>query len=161
MSNKILVFGIGSLVQSDDGFGVHIIKELLKEKESLPENVTLLDAGTSIVDQLRDLSDADQLICVDVADGGMPPGTIYRFEPGDIAYKKSRFHHAHKITIFDALEMVRAMEKKVPQTSIIAVQPEIIDWGMNLSPVIEAQVPKVIRLIRDEIQKINSLQVAE
>jgi len=154
-NKKILVFGIGNLVQSDDGFGVHIIREMLKEGHSLPSNVELLDAGTSIIDQLGDLMDADRLICVDVADGGSEPGTIYRFSPEDITYQKSKYHHAHKINIFDTLEMIRTMKKESPETTIIAVQPEIFDWGITLSPTLQEKVAPVIRLVLNEIDEAN------
>lgn len=148
---NILILGIGNLVQSDDGFGVHVIRELLKEKGALPENVNLLDGGTSIVDQLGDISEAERLICIDVADGGKAPGTIYRFTPEDTNYKKSKFHHAHKISIFDALEMVMHMKQRVPETTIIAIQPENIEWGTNLSPMLLSKIPVVIKIIREEI----------
>ncbi len=148
---KILVLGIGNLVQSDDGFGVHIIRELLKEKDTLPPNVDLLDGGTSIVDQMGDLANADRLICIDVVEGGGAPGTIYRFKPEDITYKKSKFHHAHKISIFDTLEMVRHMSNKAPEAIIIAVQPGNIDWGTELSQTLKNSIPQVLEIIRNEI----------
>lgn len=152
-SQKILVLGIGNLVQSDDGFGVHIIREMLTDKYSIPSNVELLDGGTSIIDQLGDLMDADRLICVDVADGGSKPGTIYRFSPEDITYQKSKYHHAHKINIFDTLEMIRVMKSKVPKTTIIAVEPEVFDWGVTLSPTLQEKVAPVIRLVLNEISE--------
>lgn len=149
---KILVLGIGNLVQSDDGFGVHVIRRLLNGND-VPRNVQFLDAGTSIIDQLSELSEADRIICVDVADGGMPPGAIYRFSPDDIVYKKSKYHHAHKVSIFEALEMVRLMKNSVPETTIIAVQPERIGWGMALSPTLENNMQEVINMIYKEISE--------
>ena len=152
---KILVLGIGNLVQSDDGFGVHVIRTLLKEKNSLPPNVDLLDGGTSIVDQMGELADADRLICIDVAEGGRAPGTIYRFKPEEVAYKNSKFHHAHKISLFDTLEMVRLMKKQTPETIIIAVQPEKIEWGTDLSLTLKNATPHVLKMIRNEIAAAN------
>lgn len=154
---NVLVFGIGNLVQSDDGFGPQVIRELAKNMDALPEGTELLDAGTSIVDQLSDLSKADHLICIDVVEGGGEPGTIYRFAPADVTYKTSKFHHAHKISIFDTLKMVEQMEGKAPETIIIAVQPDHIDWGTELTESVKNSLPKVIQLIHEELESIYGL----
>lgn len=153
---QILVFGIGNLVMSDDGFGSHAIRELEQSEEPLPENVTLVDAGTSIIDQMPDLVKAKHLVCIDVVEGGGEPGTIYRFRPEDITYKKSKFHHAHKIDIFATLEMVEQMEGHKPDTVIIGVQPKNIDWGTELTPELAEKMPEVLGIVRDEIDKINT-----
>lgn len=153
-----MVLGIGNLVQSDDGFGVHIIRELLKEKETLPPHVDLLDAGTSLTSRLGDLAEADKIICVDVADGGETPGTVYRFRPEDVVYKKSKFHHAHKISLFDALDMVQCMTQKRPETVIIAVQPEDIQWGTSLSPTLQGRIPGVVDMVRREWEEDQEKQ---
>lgn len=148
---KVLIFGIGNLVQSDDGFGPHVIRELAKQKDNLPPGTELLDAGTSIVDQISDIAQADRMICVDVVEGGGEPGTIYRFAPEDVKYTTSKFHHAHKINIFDTLEMVKKMQDRIPKTTIIAIQPKTIDWGTDLSATLIENMPKVLQLIRDEV----------
>ena len=157
-THQILIMGIGNLVQSDDGFGVHIIRAFSSNDNKLPDNVEILDAGTSIVDHLSNLILADYLICVDVAAGGKSPGTIYRFRPEDITYKKSRFHNAHKISIFDALKMVEAMKGKTPDTLIYAVEPENIEWGIEMSPTLQKVMPEVMSLIDKEIHSINTIQ---
>ena len=156
---NVLIFGIGNLVQSDDGFGPHVIRALMKEEDSLPEGTVLLDAGTSIVDQLSDVSKADHLICVDVVEGGGEPGTIYKFAPADVTYKTSKFHHAHKISIFDTLKMVEQMEGRAPKTTIIAVQPDNIDWGTELTEPVANSLPKVLELIHNELDSIHSTAV--
>lgn len=153
---KILVLGIGNLVQSDDGFGVHVIRNLLKERSWLPSNVELLDAGTSIVDQMSDMAESDRLICIDVVDGGKEPGTIFRFTPEDIVYKKSKFHHAHKISIFDTLEMIQQMKNKIPETSIISIQPERIEWGTSLSSTLKNRLADVVKIVHQEITNANN-----
>lgn len=146
-------------MQSDDGFGPHVIRELAKVHDSLPVGTSILDAGTSIVDHMSDISKADHMICVDVVEGGGEPGTIYRFAPADVTYKKSKFHHAHKISIFDTLEMVEKMEGRSPETIILAVQPEHIDWGTELTESVKHALPKVMQLIRDELANIYGVEL--
>lgn len=153
----MLIMGIGNLVQSDDGFGVQVIKQLSRDAVCLPQNIELLDAGTSIVDQLQILLLADYLLCIDVVAGGGKPGTLYQFKPEDITYKKSRFHHAHKISIFDVLDMVELLNKKPLPTKIIAVEPENIDWGTQLSCTLQTKLTEVVAMIHDEITLFNNV----
>ena len=42
--DKVLVMGIGNLLLTDDGVGVHAAQTLAGE--SWPENVTIMEAGT-------------------------------------------------------------------------------------------------------------------
>lgn len=152
----ILIMGMGSLVRTDDGFGVHVIRAMQAQSQSqpIPDHVVLLDAGTSVVDQTADLATAAFLICIDVAAGGESPGTMYRFEPGDITYRHSRFHDAHKINIFDTLAMVEKMRGCSLPTTIIAVEPENLGWGTDLTPTLSAKMEPTINLVWKEVHGI-------
>jgi len=52
---SILVFGCGNILFGDDGFGPAVVNHL-KEKYSLPDDVLVMDVGTSIRDILFDLA---------------------------------------------------------------------------------------------------------
>ncbi len=149
VEEKILIMGIGNYLMEDDGFGVHFIKYL--EEKELPSNVTLIDVGTSISDHLDLLCETDKLICVDVAEGGGSPGDIYKFTPADINYQNSKYHNAHKITIFDTLEIVRTLKGNIPECTILAVEPKDYNLEIGLSKEVEAALKKVYLLIKEMI----------
>ena len=85
MSLKIIL-GIGNPLGGDDAVGSYVARRLnekLKEK-SVPHEVTAIDAGpapesyTSVIRRKQ----PEQLILVDAADMGLPPGSI-RILPQD------------------------------------------------------------------------------
>ena len=79
---RIAVVGVGNILMGDEGIGVKVVEELRKER--LPEGVELFDGGTAFHVLVDDLIDFDKLIIVDAVLGGESPGTIYRFEFGEL-----------------------------------------------------------------------------
>ena len=70
---KILVLGLGNILLSDEGVGVRIV-ETLSASHELPEEVELLDGGTSGMDLLDTVADRDLLIVADAVNGDGPAG---------------------------------------------------------------------------------------
>ncbi len=152
---KIMVLGVGNLILSDEGFGIHVFQELEKKKEELniPSNVELMDGGTLGLDLLHYVEGIDKLIVVDVIDAGVDPGSIFRFKPADIETQQVRKLSLHQITLFDALSMAEKTEVLPKEIIIIAIQPKELSWGMELTEEIKSKMPKVIDLVMEEIDK--------
>ncbi len=70
----ILVLGVGNILLGDEGIGVHVVREL--EKEKLSGNVELMDAGTALFSVVHLLKKRKKVIVIDAAKGGEEPGTI-------------------------------------------------------------------------------------
>lgn len=143
---RVLVMGIGSLVHRDDGVGPRAIHALERLEPPLPDAVALVDAGTSIVDQIGALEDAGELICIDAALGGGSPGTIYRFSPDDVRYRASRFHDLHKLTLFDVLAMAGKLRGRPLAAAVLAMEPATVEWGTELSVEVAAALPRLVEL---------------
>ena len=84
---RIVVMGLGNLLLSDEGLGVHVYRKLTAEG-GLPGNVELFEAGTASLDALQTIGLVDKLVAVDAVKGGGDPGDIYRFKPEDIKSSK-------------------------------------------------------------------------
>ncbi|HVP37397.1 MAG TPA: hydrogenase maturation protease, partial [Terriglobales bacterium] len=87
MVKKILVVGIGNLLLTDEGVGVHVIQELSKLK--LPEGVELADIGTASFDLLTFMEGKDKVIIIDALVSDDKPGTLYHLSPEDLISGKS------------------------------------------------------------------------
>ena len=79
----IAVFGIGNILLSDDGVGVHVLNRLQVEYD-LPGYVELIDGGTKGLDLLPLLEDRDKVIFIDAANFKKDPGTIGEVKGDDI-----------------------------------------------------------------------------
>jgi len=78
-NRKTLVLGLGNVIMGDEGVGVHVVRAL--EKRTLPAGVECLDGGTGGFILLEPLQNADQIILIDAAADGNPPGTVTRTTP--------------------------------------------------------------------------------
>jgi hydrogenase maturation protease len=76
---NITVLGIGNILLSDDGVGVHVINRLKAEYE-FPEHVRLMDGGTKGLDLLPYLEECDKILIIDAANFKKDPGTIDSIE---------------------------------------------------------------------------------
>ena len=74
-----LVLGLGNLVHSDDGAGVHAIHRLQKD-DRVPADVVLIDGGTQGLSLLPHISGFRRMLVIDAVDAGEPPGTLLRLE---------------------------------------------------------------------------------
>jgi hydrogenase maturation protease len=148
---KIFILGVGNVLLSDEGVGVHVANELMKM--DLPPNVTVVEGGTDGFRLLNVITEADRLIVVDAVRGGAAPGSIYRFDIDDVQSCPSGFKTSvHQIGILEVIDL-SGLIGKTPKTTVIGIEPKSLKMGMELSPEIKAKIPRIIELIFDELKK--------
>lgn len=149
---RIMVLGVGNLLLKDDGIGVHTIREL--QQRELPENVTLVEAGTAGHQLLSDFSEVDHLIVVDAVEAGAQAGAIFRFSPDDVPGGRESTTSLHQMSLLEVLEMARVMGSR-PQTVIIGVQAaDVSPWGTELTPEVAQRLPEVVDAVLAELRGI-------
>jgi hydrogenase maturation protease len=147
---KIVILGVGNLLLSDEGVGVHIANELLKM--NLPPDVSVIEGGTDGFRLLNIMTEADRLIIIDAVKGDAPPGSIYRFDIGEVQNSPSGFKTSvHQIGILEVLDLSELIGK-TPHTTVIGIEPKSLDMGMELSSEIKAKIPRIIELILEELK---------
>jgi hydrogenase maturation protease len=147
---NVLILGVGNLLLSDDGFGVHVINEL--RNIPLPPGVTLIEAGIVSHQLIPELHQADLLIFVDAVEAGDTPGSIFRFRPEDMQFMSQLKTSLHEMSLMDVLLMTELTGKR-PETVIIAVQPkDVKTCSLELNDEIRGVIPRVIELIFEELK---------
>nr|WP_052218940.1 HyaD/HybD family hydrogenase maturation endopeptidase [Thermincola ferriacetica] len=150
---KIVVLGVGNILFQDEGVGIHVIQAL--QKMNLPENVDVIEGGTAGLELLPLIEDYSHMIVVDAVNAGEKPGTLFRFKPDDVTGFPGNIETSvHQLGLLEVLQMGKLIGK-LPDTVIIAVQPKSFDWGMELTPELQAKMPQIIDLVFKEIKKIN------
>ena len=146
---QILILGIGNLLLSDDGVGVQTVWRL--QQKQLPEEVQVVDGGTCGLDLLQFLEGVDRLIIVDAIKAGQPPGTLIRMAneevPAYLALKVS----PHEIGLPELLFTAKLRDIYPPEVVVLGVQPESLETGVDLSPVVAAQVDVLVEKILAEL----------
>ncbi len=91
MEREILVLGCGNILFGDDGFGPSVASQL-EWCGRLPENVSVINAGTGVREILFDLVIDEQrprkIIIIDAVDAKKDPGEIFRINVEEIPKNK-------------------------------------------------------------------------
>jgi len=149
---KIVICGIGNLLLQDEGVGVHIVREL--RRLDLPPSVEILEAGVSLLDFLSDLQGADQLILIDAMRGGGLPGSIYLLDAQELTQRAADHPLSlHQVGALDILQIM-ALEGTPPPCLVIGIEPASLDWGLEPSPLIQARMPEILRVVKEQIERL-------
>jgi len=139
---RILIAGLGNLLLKDDGVGVHAATAL--QPDSAPD-LCVVEVGTAVLDALHLFEWTDRILAIDAMQAGGAPGTIYSFGLDDVAEEAPV--SLHELGLVAAFRFIP--EKARPEIRILGVEPEIIDYGLELSPTVEAVLPRLVRAARD------------
>jgi hydrogenase maturation protease len=147
MPGKTLIVGMGNLLYRDEGIGVHVIQAM--EKMELPGHVELLDIGTSTMDLISYLKEIKKLVVIDAMRAGGEPGTIYKCKPEDLLPKDGGPISLHEIGLLETLGMAKKLGMEI-ETVIVGVEPEIMEWGMELTEKVKNKIPLIIEAVLKE-----------
>jgi hydrogenase maturation protease len=74
-TGRVTVLGIGNILLSDEGVGVHVI-DLLKERYLFSPEIDLIDGGTMGLDLLPLFQTRDKILIIDAVDFGKKAGHV-------------------------------------------------------------------------------------
>ena len=144
MTPRIVILGVGNLLMSDDGVGVHAARALAADP---PPGVQVVDAGTDVLSTLPFLESATHALIIDAVRGGGAPGTLYRLpEAGLSACGGTTTAHAVSVA---ASRHLLPPGTPWPELHILGVEPLSLDYGLTLSPSVAAALPQLDRLSRE------------
>jgi hydrogenase maturation protease len=140
---RILIAGLGNLLLQDDGVGVHAVRALAQDP---PPGVQVADVGCAVLDALHLIEWADHILAIDAMQAGGAPGTVYRYGVDDVA-QGAMAVSLHELSLTAALRFLTAPH--APHIAILGVEPAVIDYGLDLTPEVEAALPRLIEAARD------------
>ncbi len=137
-----VVLGMGNLILSDDGVGIHALRALGSDAR-LPPNVKLVDGGTFGTELVGFTTEAKRLILLDAVDVGSEPGAVVRLE-GDALYDLPAAGSVHGLGAAEFLSALRLLGEEPEEIILLGVQPESIAPGVTLSPCVDAAVSHLV-----------------
>ncbi|RMF06252.1 MAG: hydrogenase maturation protease [Candidatus Neomarinimicrobiota bacterium] len=147
---KITVLGLGNLLYGDEGFGCTVARRL-QETTDYPDDVEIVDGGTQGLYLLDYIEAADGLILVDAVIPLEAGFRIHRYD-NDIPALIQKKMSSHQTGLTELLALARLHNRYPRELVLIGIPPKNLDMGIGLSPEVEALVPDVLAMIRDQIQ---------
>lgn len=141
----VVILGVGNLLLSDEGFGVHVVRELERQATVLPQSVVVVDGGTLGLELLPIVQDADALVLVDAIDLGRAPGTLSSFLGAEIEATLNRHVSPHQVGAADLIGVARLTGVLPERTALVGVQPQSLDFSLELTSPVRAALPRAVQ----------------
>ncbi|KKM09576.1 hypothetical protein SY88_18495 [Clostridiales bacterium PH28_bin88] len=147
---RVLVLGVGNILFGDDGVGPRVIQRLAQQVQR--NGVEFVDGSTGGLELLAFLEDCTHLVVVDAIDAGAEPGTIFRLGPEELGGKSARlsFHQVGLVELLAARRLLGAS----PETVVLAVQVERLEWSTELSAPVAARLPALEEAVLMEAENM-------
>ena len=148
---RAVVLGIGNTILTDEAAGVRAV-ELLEQRYQIPDDVLVIDGGTSGMEMIEDLSDLDFLIVIDVVKTGAAPGTVVKIAGDEIPVFFRRKLSPHQIALPDVLASLELLDSMPKEIVVLGVEPISLELGMEMTPTIAQQVPVLVEMAVTELR---------
>lgn len=149
MTATTLILGLGNILMTDEAVGAEVIRRL--EADTAPSaSLRFVDGGTLSFTLAVPIGECPQLIVVDAAAMGDPPGSVRVFE-GAAMDRQLRAHanSVHEVSLSDLMDMARLTDTFPIRRALVGIEPERIGWGERLTPAVAAAVPLAVARIRE------------
>ena len=148
-AGRVVILGLGNILQRDDGVGVHALRWIAQ----LPEYThaaDFVDGGTISFFLLETIETARALIVLDAVVLDNAPGTVGVFEGADMDRLLARplAGSVHEVSLSELMDMARLREGLPLHRALIGVEPETIAWGDTLSPSVQAALPRMAEAVQ-------------
>lgn len=144
---EILVLGLGNCLIEDEGVGIAAI-EYLQNHYDFPDEIELLDGGTSGMGLLDDLRSREHVIVLDAVRTGHKPGELVVLKHEQVpAFFRSKVS-PHQLALSDVLAVLTLTDEQPRKLSVIGVEPVSLKTRIGLSDLVKKQLkPMVAELI--------------
>ena len=168
---KVLILGIGNVMFSDEGVGVHLC-HLVEQKykfTSRDHTVDFVDGGTLAERLIPIIVEYDHLIIFDcVSANGGEIGDVYFFDFEDVPDSINWHGSAHEVEMLQTLMMMDMVGDR-PPTKIIGIIPEVVE-GTTLkmtesvrknSKIMEEVLLKHMKELGFDIEVVQELDIQD
>jgi hydrogenase maturation protease len=157
---QILIAAVGNLWKRDDGFGTAVAKRLREHEQ--PSGVSVADFGTSGLDLAYEVMRGyAALVLIDVTRQGGAPGTLYVMEADpesvETGIEDGDIIDPHDMDPQTVLRFVKSVNGWPGKVIVIGCEPVTVDdYGIGLSPEVEAAVETAVKLVAETVAELQS-----
>lgn len=154
---KTGILGIGNLLLSDEGFGIHTV-QYLERHYTFPDTIQLTDAGTAGIYMAPFLEECDPILVIDVVAFNAEPGSVHCFSNKDIGagiiFNKMS---PHQLGLLEMLEICRLRDNHPETVEFFCVVPGDLQTSMTLSPPVAPRVKEIADRIINRLRNAGHM----
>lgn len=136
----IVVIGLGNLLLSDEGIGIHLIRRLSRQQDKFP-SVDFIDAGSAGMNLLHLIANRKKAIIIDCAKMGVKSGTMKRFTPDEVqSVKQLSQYSLHEADILRVINLSRQLGECPQKIVFSGIEPETLSPSQELSETLSAKI---------------------
>jgi len=145
------VVGVGNILLSDEGIGVHLVAALSRD-DALP-GVDYVDGGVMGGALLNVIEGEDKVVLLDTVAAPFPPGTVLKLFPDDLENGERDRFSLHDLNLSDTIGLMR-LRGTLPEMMILGVVPaDIATYRIGLSEPLAARFDEILGKVRAEIAR--------
>lgn len=150
----ITILGLGNILMTDEGVGVHTVNEFEKRYE-VPSYVEIIDGGAAGLDLIPFIEGREKVLMVDAVNFDQPPGHIGTLVNDAIPVKLATKASMHHLGLMDVLSIVKLSGNYPREVCIIGIQPKSLELGLDMTPEICDKKEKLIERITEKLSEWN------
>ena len=153
--STLTVIGVGNAQYGDDGVGVAVIEALRDSRSEI--DLELIEGGTDALGLLEYLPNRKRVVIIDAARMDEQPGTVRCFDPAEANLVLQWDHLSlHGVGLAETYRLATQLDMLPDQLWVIGIQPAEVMVQNQLSPEVQAAIPKVIDLIYKFAQNLSA-----
>ncbi|NHJ32057.1 MAG: hydrogenase maturation protease [Asgard group archaeon] len=154
---NVLVIGVGNPILSDDGVGIHVLREIEKKYSHLSdlEFDELSTGGLSLAERFIGYKKVIMIDALALENG--TPGEVHKLTIDEFKSTIHMYcaHDCNLPTAYDVLKKELGPEKLPDDVIIIGIEAERFDeFSESLSDKVAEAVPKAVALVEEELSKL-------
>jgi len=149
LATNAIVLGIGNLLNSDEGLGIHAVRRLEQELGKPGIGLQFVDGGTLGLNLLPLIEDASHLLLLDGVNAGQAPGTIVELTKDQIPLYSGVKMSLHQTTFQEVLGLADLRNHLPSHLHLIGVQPADLSIGVELSPIVAGLLPEIVKRAKE------------
>lgn len=153
-NKNILVIGMGNVLMQDEGIGVRAVEEL-ECRYHIPDDIRLIDGGTTGMELFEPLRHCDKLVVADAVNTGDPAGTLVRICNEEIpAFFQTKLSN-HQLGLSDLLALLKLKSAVPEHMVIIGMVPHSLENSLGLSGLATDSLDRMVEMLVKELSDLG------
>ncbi|MDD2356976.1 MAG: HyaD/HybD family hydrogenase maturation endopeptidase [Thiovulaceae bacterium] len=150
---KIVVLGVGNILEKDDGIAVYATSYLEKNYLFDP-SIEIINGGVEGINLLNLFMDNNHILILDAINLDDEVGSIYYIPSHELSGYGINSGGAHEVGVMQCLDMLELMNKPLPKSSVVGIVPKTVEVGIGLTKEMKntftTYIDTIINILKEE-----------